>query len=88
LELLLIFSALLSAVTGALTGVRAPEPRLHQASASIEAGAVAAPAAVAPARIAVASKAAPVLARPARTATGLAFALALPAPLETVRLLE
>jgi hypothetical protein len=87
LELLLILSALLSAVTGAFTGVREPGQRLH-AAAAIESTAAEAPraaAAILPAAIAasVADFAAPV-----SHGRHAAFALALAAPLDTVRLLE
>ena len=41
MELLLILSAMLSAVTGAFSGVRGPEARLHQAEASVGAQLVA-----------------------------------------------
>jgi hypothetical protein len=33
MEFLLILSAMLSAITGAISGARAPEPRLHHAAA-------------------------------------------------------
>jgi hypothetical protein len=88
LELLLILSALLSAVTGAFTGVREPGQRLHHAAAALESTAAEAPrtaAAILPAAIAdsVAAFAAPV-----SHGEGAAFALALAAPLDTIRLLE
>jgi hypothetical protein len=86
LELLLIFSALLSAVTGALTGARAPETR-HYAVAPVESAAASAPRAVTPARTA-AVRAIVVAIRPRDAVQGLAFALKLPAPLETIRLIE
>jgi hypothetical protein len=41
MELLLILSAMLSAVTGAFSGVRGPEARLHQAEAAVGAQLVA-----------------------------------------------
>jgi hypothetical protein len=37
MEFLLILSAVLSAITGAFSGVRAPEARLHHASAATQA---------------------------------------------------
>jgi hypothetical protein len=87
LELLLIFSALLSSLTGALTGVRAPEQRLHHAAA-LESVAVE-PSSARPARIVAVRSLAPAVARPRhKTQVGLAFALSLPVPLEMVRLLE
>lgn len=86
MEWLLIFSAMLSALTGAFTGAREPEARLQRAEA-----AVAAEAAV----VAVEAQARP----PALAAPGLrlpdalvlplpAFALVVAAPLEAVRLIE
>ena len=89
LELLLILSALLSAVTGAFTGVRAPEIRAQHAAATLETANVALPCAVSPARAATAAS-------PEMAALGLpaslpklpTFALTLSAPLETIRLLE
>lgn len=55
MEFLLILSAMLSAVTGAFTGGRAPEARPHHAAASAEVAMVAQPAAVSPARIRIAA---------------------------------
>jgi len=88
LEFLLILSALLSAATGALTGARAPETRLHHAAAALEAPEAVAPR---PADEALAVRAL----RPsldftslAAPVAGAALDLAAPAPLETVRLLE
>ncbi|HEY5723202.1 MAG TPA: hypothetical protein VIT45_12855 [Allosphingosinicella sp.] len=87
MEFLLSLFALLSAVTGAFTGVREAEPRTHHAAAAL-AIAAETPSAVAPAA-AAAFVAAAFLARAAvAPASGLAFALAPSAPLETVRLLE
>jgi len=89
LEFLLILSALLSAATGALTGARAPETRLHHAAAAIETAEAVAPRPADEARAVVgvftlaldlASLVAPV--------AGEALDLAAAAPLETVRLLE
>ena len=89
LEFLLILSALLSAVTGAFTGTRAPEPRPHHAVASLETAEAAAPRAVAPARIAAIFRSAVRYAGlPKMLPAGTAFALAHPAPLETIRLIE
>jgi hypothetical protein len=88
LEFLLILSALLSAVTGAFTGARAPEARLHHAAAAQETAVAAAPRKAGPARIVAVGKG------PGHVSTQLAlpewtaFALKLPAPLDTVRLLE
>ncbi|HMJ93513.1 MAG TPA: hypothetical protein VK472_05395 [Allosphingosinicella sp.] len=87
MEFLLSLFALLSAVTGAFTGVREAEPRTHHAAASLTVAAEA-PRAVAPAA-AAASVAAAVVARASvAPALGRAFALAPTAPLETIRLLE
>ena len=87
MEFLLSLFALLSAVTGAITGVREAEPRTHHAAAAL-AVSVEAPAAVAPAA-AASSAASSVVARAAvAPPAGLAFALAESAPLETIRLLE
>ena len=88
LEFLLILSALLSAATGALTGARAPETRLHHAAAALETAEAVAPRpadeAQAVARVAalfdIATLGTPV--------ADLALDLAAAAPLETIRLLE
>ncbi len=89
LELLLILSALLSAVTGAFTGVRAPEVRAQHAAAALETAEMAAPCAVSPARaVPAASPEMAALGLPAALPKLPAFALTLSAPLETIRLLE
>ena len=89
LELLLIFSALLSSLTGALTGARAPEQRLHHAAAALESVAAEPARSALPARIATVRVVVPVLApRRHKARAGLAFALSVPTALETIRLLE
>jgi hypothetical protein len=89
LEFLLILSALLSAVTGAFTGVRAPEARAHHAAASLHTAATAMPRAVRPARAAAAvTVATSFAALPEALLERPSFALKLPAALETIRLLE
>ena len=86
MELLLILSAMLSAVTGAFSGVREPEARVHQAEAAVGAQVVA----VAAEEVAGQS----VLSRPADappTVEVLAlplFALAAAIPLYADRLIE
>ena len=86
MEFLLILSAMLSAVTGAFTGARAPEPRLHHPAAQIVA--VAEPsveAAVVAERIAAAL---PAIAALTAFPVLRPFALAVPPALLTDRLLE
>ena len=86
MEFLLILSAMLSAVTGAFTGARAPEPRLHHQAAQVVAVAEpSAEAAVVAERIAAAL---PALRARAAPAEFRPFALAAPAALFAVRLLE
>lgn len=78
---------MLSAFTGALTGTRPAEARLHHASAPAVA-AIEAPRAVSPAPTAVIRVPARAAARIVTLYQGVAFALKRPAPLATVRLLE
>ena len=85
MEFLLILSALLSAVTGAISGARAPEARIHQAEASL-AAASAAPAAREQAAIAAVL---PDLLPRAQVIPALpVFALAASVPLYADRLIE
>ena len=88
LEFLLILSALLSAATGALTGVRAPETRAHHAAAALEAAEVLAPCPAEEVQAARAFAFVLDLASLAAPVASQALDLALPAPLETIRLLE
>ena len=88
LEFLLILSALLSAATGALTGARAPEARLHHAAAAIETADAVAPAPADEARAARAFAPALDFASLAAPVADEALDLAASAPLETIRLLE
>ena len=86
MEFLLILSAMLSAVTGAFTGARAPEARLHHQAAQIVAVAEpSAETAVVAERVAAVSPAIGALAAPPALR---AFAIAAPAALLTVRLIE
>ncbi len=86
MEFLLILSAMLSAVTGAFTGARAPEARLHQQAAQIVVVAEpSAETAVVAERIVAALPALGALAAPPALRP---FALAAPAPLFAVRLIE
>lgn len=86
MELLLILSAMLSAVTGAFTGVRGPEGRLHPAQAAVGAQvAVSAVEQQAPATRAARPPAAPA----SKEVEPLpAFAVAPAAPLYADRLIE
>jgi hypothetical protein len=88
LEFLLILSALLSAATGALTGARAPEARLHHAAAALETAEAVAPRPADEARAVQAFVFAFDIASLAAPVAGAALDLAAAAPLETVRLLE
>ena len=86
MELLLILSAMLSALTGAFTGAREPEARLQQAEAAIAAEAAVA---VAQAQAPLRREALPVAPLPRIAAVPLPdVAVVLPAPLEAVRLIE
>ena len=86
MNFLLVLSAVLSAVTGAFAGARAPDARLHQeASAQVVSVARAsATVAVPAARI----EAAPARLAPVRIALRPVFALAASAPLYADRLIE
>lgn len=86
MEFLLILSAMLSAVTGAFTGARAPEPRLHHQAAQVVA--VAEPSAVTAVRAERIAAALLPIDAPAALPEFRPFALAVPAPLFAVRLLE
>ena len=89
LEFLLILSALLSAVTGAFGGVRAPDVQPRHSAASQAIAAEAAPRTVSPIRIAAAIGPAAGFPDPGLPLPEIrSFAVSLPAPLETVRLLE
>ncbi len=88
MEFLLILSALLSAATGALTGARAPETRLHHAAAALEAAEAVAPRPADEARAVRALRPSLDFASLAAPVAGAALDLAAAAPLETVRLLE
>lgn len=86
MELLLILSAMLSAVTGAFTGARAPEPRLHHPAAQIVA--VAEPRAETAVVVRRSESELPGIALLAALAEAPGFAIAAPAPLFAVRLNE
>ena len=86
MELLLILSAMLSAVTGAFSGVGGPEARLHRAEAAVGAQVVVSAveqqaAEASPARPADAPPSAEVLPLPS-------FAIVPALPLDAVRLIE
>lgn len=88
MEFLLILSALLSAATGALTGVRAPEQRLHHATSAIEAADSVAPRPAEEVKAARAFALTLDFASLTAPVAGEALDLVASAPLETIRLLE
>jgi hypothetical protein len=86
MELLLILSAMLSAVTGAFTGVRGPETRLDQAQAAVGAQVVVS---AVEQRAAEAGPARPADAPPSTEVLPLpGFAIVPAIPLDAVRLIE
>jgi hypothetical protein len=86
MELLLILSAMLSAVTGAVAGVREAEAPVQRTEAAAEATLAVA---VARARATVAAPALPAADALSSEVLPLpGFAVAAPAPLETIRLIE
>ena len=86
MELLLILSAMLSAVTGAFTGVRGPEGRLAPAEAAVGAQLVVA---IVEEQAAPAVPTRPLDTPPSTEVPALpGFALAAAAPLYAVRLIE
>ncbi|HEY5712920.1 MAG TPA: hypothetical protein VIT38_13585 [Allosphingosinicella sp.] len=87
MEFLLILSAMLSAVTGAFGGVRAPEARLHHETQA-EAVQAVAPAALVAAPIVLVRAAVPVLRPRAAYYAAPAFRLAASIPLYADRLIE
>ena len=87
MEFLLILSAMLSAVTGAFGGVRAPEARLHHETQA-EAVQAAAPAALAAAPIALVRAAVPTYRPRAAHFAAPSFRLAASIPLYADRLIE
>jgi uncharacterized membrane protein YgdD (TMEM256/DUF423 family) len=87
MEFLLILSAMLSAITGAFGGVRAPEARLHHETQA-ESVQAATPAALAAAPVALVRVAVPVVRPRLAYAAAPAFRLAASIPLYADRLIE
>ena len=85
MELLLILSAMLSAVTGAFTGVRGEEARVHQPQAAVAAEAASA---VVRVKSPLAPAVRPLLAAAPELVPPPAFAPVAAAALDAVRLIE